>query len=223
MKRLANRYPVGIALACGFAVLPLNGCQLFGFIAASAEDLPKTVKPEYTDLTGKSYAVYVTADRATQAEFSRIPPELTTRITKHLFEQNERIAAAGYVPAKDIIATLSDQPRLLYLPRGELMDELEVDRLIFVEIDEFRLTEEGNRYVWDGVATGRVQVYERDHFFPDEAAYEKSISVRFPDGSGYTEADLSADNVASVLVSRFSNRASWLFYEHKEDPKAGYE
>ena len=57
---------------------------------------------------------------------------------------------------------------------------------------------------------------ETDGFDPDEFAYEQDITMRFPDGSGFGPGDMDRSLVSSVLVSRFVDRATWLFYEHEE-------
>jgi hypothetical protein len=68
--------------------------------------------------------------------------------------------------------------------------------------------------VWDGVAAGTVGVIEVEN--PDEFAYQKSLRVTYPDESGHGPNDISQVAVSSVLIKRFTDRASWLFFTHKE-------
>ncbi len=108
------------------------------------------------------------------------------------------------------------------MSRSELASALvggdaKVDRIILIELFEFRLNEPGNRHLWDGVAAGTVAVLETDGPFPDEYAFNRPISVGFPDAAGYGPDEMRASLVATVLVQRFSQRCAWLFYDHEEE------
>ena len=102
------------------------------------------------------------------------------------------------------------------MPRGELAKELGVERLIVVEVIEYRLTEPGNQYLWDGVAAGTVGVIEADTSISDEFAFEKSVRVTFPDKQGYGPSDFSRQELTTALALRFLDRVTWPFYNHQE-------
>jgi hypothetical protein len=91
-----------------------------------------------------------------------------------------------------------------------------VDRLVYIELEEFRLSDPGNKYEWSGLATGRVMVIETDGLDPNQVVFEKLISVRFPSKQGFTPESIDAKAVASTLLAYFVDRASWLFYDHQE-------
>ncbi|QKK08933.1 MAG: hypothetical protein HND58_12710 [Planctomycetota bacterium] len=101
-------------------------------------------------------------------------------------------------------------------PRSRLADELDVDRIVLVEINEFRTNEHGNEYLWDGLGWATVSVVERGSTGSDAEAFRKEIRVRFPDARGYGPSEISRDGVASTLLKRVIDRAAWLFYTHDE-------
>jgi len=211
----------GMVLALLAAVLP--GCSVLGFggamIESSRRNSTKEIAAEYTGLKGKKWAVVVVADRVIQAEYPDVVLYLTSQITDRLSDPkgaHKEIAAAGFIPAQPLLSYLYEHPRWITMTRGDLAKELGVDRLIVVELIEYRLNDPGNQYLWAGQATGSVGVIEADSALPDEFAFEKPISVRFPDKDSFGPNDMSSQVVATALGKRFIDRCSWLFYKHDE-------
>uniref|UniRef100_A0A0C1R7F5 Lipoprotein n=1 Tax=Tolypothrix bouteillei VB521301 TaxID=1479485 RepID=A0A0C1R7F5_9CYAN len=202
-------------------VLTLGGCNIVGGLAggmaASYERTgTRVVEAEYTRLAGEEWAVIVSADLGIQGEYPDLTLYLTAQVTKRLAENNQTIAAKGYVPADRLLTHLYDNPRWVTKPRGELAKSLGVTRLVWIEVLDYRLNDPGNQYLWAGEASGTVSVIEADSPAPDEAAYSKSIRVRFPDSKGITQAELTREAVMTALAQRFVDRASWLLYTHEE-------
>jgi len=194
------------------------GCSAVGFMAESyRKDSTKEVKAAYTGLEGKSFAVVVTADRMIEADHPGITDRLAGKITERLANTQNLPKASGFVPTKEVLRYLYDNPAWPARPLSELSKGLGgVDRLIYIQITEYRLNDPGNAYEWDGVASGTVAVIECDGPAPDEFAFEQSIGVPFPGKRGLSPEQISAAQVTSALSLRFIDRASWLFYNHQE-------
>lgn len=213
----------GWVAGCALGALALGaGCQFIGFGGAMVENYKRTsthtIEAEYKKLEDKKWAVVVEADRVIQADYPELVRIMTASITTRLADkpQQTKIRAARYIPAENVIRFQYQHPSWMTLPHGELAKQLGVDRLIVVELVEYRLTEPGNQYLWDGLATGTVGVIEADGPVPDEYAFQKSINIKFPDKSSMSPNDLPASAVASELIIRFVDRASWIFYAHEE-------
>lgn len=176
----------------------------------------RTVRAEYTGMKDRRWAVVVMADRMIQAEHPDLVVYLTTQITQRLVDNNEGVGAAGYVPADRLLRHLYDHPQWVTKPRGQLAKELGVDRLIVVEVLQYRLNDPGNQYLWAGEATGTVGVIEAESPLPDEFAFERPLRVRFPDRTGVTQAEMPRAAVNTALALRLADRAAWLFYTHEE-------
>lgn len=204
------------------AALFATGCSALGFLGAMEEsrrrNSTKTIAEQYSGLKGKKWAVVVIADRIIQADHPMIVAYITTRVTERLADpkHNATIGATGYIPAPDLLQYLYEHPRWKSMPRSELAKELGVDRLIVIDLEEYRLNEPGNQYVWAGVATGAVGVIEADGPNADEFSFEKPVKVKFPDKDGFGPQDLPRAGVATTLANRFIDRAAWLFYTHEE-------
>jgi hypothetical protein len=198
----------------GVIALAAAGCQVAGFAAAAIHrNTPKKVPAAYAGLDGKSFAVVVNVERAVQAEYPSLAARLTTGISEDLKTSTK---ASAYTPPDLLLARLYEDPRWTVKPPADIARDLGVDRLVYVEVYEFRLNDPGNRYLWAGVAGGRVSVIEADSPLADDPVFDKPVQVTFPDNAGYTEQELSGAVVATELSGRFMRRVAWYFYDHKE-------
>lgn len=208
------------ALLLGSLCLCGSGCNLLAFPGAMVEQYrrssTKTVQPEYTGLKGKNWAVVILADRSIQAEHPQLVRYLTPKFCERLTEAQPKIAAAGMVPAERVLRYQYDHPSWVTMPYSALAKELQVNRLIVVEIIEYRLNEPGNQYLWSGLASGTVGVVEADTIVQDDFAFSKTIRVKFPDGESYGPGDMDRATVSTALAQRFLDRSTWLFYPHEE-------
>ena len=210
--RLAVRCTVLAAM-----VFSLSGCAvgyLIGGMASSAERTGSTtIEPEYTGLEGHTFAVVAWADRSTQSQYPALVPNLIQRVDLRLAEEAN---ASGHIPGDYVTQYLANHPQWVAWPRSRLADELDVDRIVLVEINEFRTNEHGNEYLWDGLAWATVSVVERGASGSDAEAFRKEIRVRFPDARGYGPSEIGRDGITSTLLKRIIDRAAWLFYTHDE-------
>ena len=201
-----------------FATLALiPGCVVPAIIGGMAESHHRTgsttYPAEYDRVAGKSFAVVCSASRVIEAEHPGITARITQRVNDRLI-QNANPAYA--IPSNDLLTVLYNTPQWPAMTREDLAGLLGVERLIVIELIDYRLHEPGNQYLWDGAAAGVVSVFESDSGLPNDPIFEKSISIRFPDSSGFTRNDIPEAAVTAELSNRFVNRAAWLFYEHEE-------
>jgi len=197
----------------------MHGCNLIAWAAQPDRNGTHTVEAEYEGLKGKSVAVVVSADRSIQSEFPTIVEEITARTNARLAKFG---VAASYADTKELLGYLYNRPQWTLKPLGELAKELQVDRLIYVELREFRLHEAGNHWTWDGAASGVVAIIEADSPTPDEFTFQKPVSVHFPDIQGQGPAQIEGVLVQSELLVRFVDRAAWLMFRHEEPNEPKY-
>lgn len=207
---------MGVSLV--LVVLVMGGCIIAGIAAVAGKAIedstPNIVPAEYEGLTGKTVAVVVSADRSAQAEFPTLVFELTRRINERLAKQGQ---IAGYVSAADMALFMANNPQWPAMTRTDLAEALGgVERIVLVELYEFRLRDPGNRYLWNGVASGLAAVIEADSSLPEEYAFQQSFRVGFPDDSGRGPNDFGPGVVATALLQRTADRVAWLFAEHDE-------
>lgn len=215
----ARRAVWGLGLVWVLVVAP--GCFVGALIQTYQESSTRSVAAEYTGLGGRSFAVVIAADRSVQAEHPNLVDELTTRMTARLANPANVPCPGGYVPAEMVLKYLYDHPGWATMSRAQLAAALAgggkpVERIIYIDLFEYRLNDIGNQYEWDGMAAGNLSVFEIDSPVPEESAFDRTIQVKFPDKRGYGPSDMSQVMVTSTLAKRFVDRASWLFYVHDE-------
>lgn len=214
-RRVARFCAAAVMLA--LCVSLAGGCAIGTLIGGMAEShrrqSTRKVDAKYTGLEGKSFAAVISADRMIQADFPDVVALLTVRIGERLAEHCN---ASGYVPGRSLLSYQYNNPRWVAYTPKQLADELGVERLILIDLNDFRLHDIGNQYLWDGVASGRVAVYEADGPIPDDPIFEEHIRVQFPDSEGLGPMQIPEQTVRAALSQRFIDRASWLFYRHDE-------
>jgi hypothetical protein len=216
-SRLARRGRAAVAVAAvSLLVTALGGCalgQLVGGMAESARRAGSTeVKAKYRGLENKTFAVVVAADRSIQADFPDVVAVLTAEVTRRVSEHT----GAGVVPPEDVLRFQGRRPGWVAMSPRELAGALGVERLIYIDLHEYALTDPGNRYVWKGVASGIVGVVEPDNTYGDDFAFRESVQVKFPDRENTGPMEIPESTVQQALLLRFINRCSWLFFDHEE-------
>lgn len=208
--------PIAVVLTVSLALL-MGGCNILGFFGAIEAERRRTgtmeVEGIYDGLQGQTVAVVVDVSREIEMTSPRVPGAILTEVIARL-EANA--GAKSIVPAVEVQRLMYDDPGLLDRTYDEVARRFGVDRLVVIQLDEFRLAEPGNQYVWNGQAAGNLLVVEADSYIEDDVRLEQYVNVKYPFKPNTTIDELPADAVALELLRRFANRASWYFYTHRE-------
>lgn len=200
---------VGASLLC-----VASGCQILGFFAKTAyEQGSHKVYAEYEGLRGHDFAVLVSADQVLRANDPELAVRMTNALTRMLSIPD--IGATGVVPGPLVLKFEYNNPSWTSWSYERLADEFTVDRLVLIDLYEYRLTETGNRHVWDAHAAARVSVYEAESS-DEETAFSREIQVHFPDEMGVTRSERPEEFIREGLEVRLVNRIAWLMFDHEE-------
>lgn len=201
------------AMSCG-----LCGCfvpALAGAIGQNIERYKKIeVLAEYDGLDDKTVAVVIQCDPSTLYEYPSVYGTVSMNIARRLQDNVPGIKVLGF---QQVMQWQYQTPSWSMLPYGEIAKELGVERVVFVEIYEYRLHPEGNRYLWDGACAGSVGIIERDGWDPDSFAKNWDIAVKFPDVTGVGRESATESQIQMGVLAKFVDEVSWLFYRHIED------
>lgn len=202
-----------------------GGCAIVPLIGGMADSYERTgtstVFAEYDGLRDNSFAVIVSADRSIQAAEAGAVTRLTNGITNTLVANQQFIGFLGFVPGSRVLEFQFNKPSWTSWSYEKLADEFVVERLIIVDLYEYRLQEPGNAHVWDGLIAARVGFVEADSG-SDEFVYTKDIRIKYPDDAGYTPNDFSRGHVRAMLEKRLVDRVSWLAFDHEEPNEIEY-
>ena len=170
-------------------------------------------------LKPRGVAVVVQADYATLVEHPLVVENVTKNVAARI---------ARNVPKTSVLAPIQvlewqyRTPQWRALPHGEIAKELGVDRLVYIDLYEYRLNPVGNSYIWDGVAGANIGVVEADSLSPDEFVFTANVVARFPNKEGIGRESARREDIERGLLTLFIQRSSWPFYRHIEDKYPEY-
>ena len=212
---------VRVAIALIAAAMLLIGCELGklvgGMAAANEDQMLVEVLPKYDGLQGHTVAVVVDVDMSTLYEYPYVAAKIATEVSARI---NESVAdCRGKVqPPQAVINWQYRTPQWNALPLGELAQQLNVDRVVHIDVLEYHLNPPGNRWLWEGVCVARVGIIERDGIDPDVFSQTFDINTKFPTITGVGRESASEAAIQTGLLYSFVQKTGWLFYKH-EEPK----
>lgn len=172
------------------------------------------VDAQYLGLQDQRVAVVVSTSDHTDFKF----PEARERITR---EVTRRIVAgvAGVTVADpgEVLRWQEENPYWATRPPSMLVDQLEVDRLVMIEIGEYRTHEPGDKHELRGIIAASVNVVEADAPDPDNYGASFNKTVMYPDPTvsivgRYAESEKKIEQIAQL---RFCEETAGLFFDHK--------
>jgi hypothetical protein len=203
---------IAAAALAGAALIVSAGCEAMGFAAEVIDDARKVeFKAQYTGLAEKNVAILVDAPIDVQVDHPASVPGLTDLLSSGI---HTYVEGAQVRPPAQIIAF---QQRHVFWPMmdiGDLARVLNVERLILIDIVDYRLVAPGNRYVWDGLLIADVNVYEADGIDPTQPVYRERLTARFPTVDGVRPDQATAREVEQGLQITFAQRVIRLFHDH---------
>lgn len=201
---------VSIALFALGLVLTQSGCWL----AATAFGGEKTykVQAQYRGLQGKTVAVLVAADEYLLFTQPRVSQLLIQAVSRELAAHVEDIRV---VNAQRVAAFQQQNPYWSTTPYTRLIDELDVDRLVVVDLAEYRLHEPGNKHVWRGVITASVSVAEAEQSDPDQLAFSTQVRTLFPEDRKVGLVNADREQVELATLKLFVLKVGRVFYNHE--------
>ena len=200
------------------APLALAACGTFGLASKVGEAIEVEKKVEvlakYRGLENKTVAIVVNAERGVLYEHPTVVPNVAGNIALGI---REHVSGVQVLDWRESLAWCYRTPSWTTLPLGEIAKELGVDRVVYVDIFEFRLNPVGNRWIWEGMAGANVAIIERDSLDPDAFSEEYSITVKFPDVKDLSRESATEQQIMTGLVAKFTQTVNKLFYDHLED------
>lgn len=211
------------AILCAATLAATGPGCIAGAVGAIGQQIERgkklDVPAQYDGLEGKTSAVIVNADYATLVEHPDVVGNVTANVAVRI---REYVKGASVLPPGQVLEWQYRTPQWRSLPYGEIARELGVDRLIYIDLYEYRLNPVGNSYLWDGVAGANVGVIEADGISPDEFVFTANVVEKFPNREGVGRESARREDIQRGLLTLFIQGSSWLFYRHIEDKYPEY-
>ncbi len=206
-------------LFLGAAAAPatLGGCavgQLLGGMMQNYEyNLLIERHPAYVGLENKTVAVVVSADLATLHENPQLALTIAANVSRGI---RRNVPGTSVLPAALVADWQFRTPHWEAMPYGELAEGLKVDRVVFIDLAEYRLHPYGNQWLWEGVCAAEIGVIERDGIDPDSYIESFSVESLFPREKGVGRDGANRVQIETGLLAQFIEKTVWLFYKHLE-------
>lgn len=203
---------IAIAIASGTV-----GCSVFGFIAAgkqAVEDQMLVETPATYSLEGYRVAVVIDTDLAIHYEHpgisTLIAEAVAGRIAKNV--PNVSVIRPGSVARWQF-----DTPQWTAMPSSEIATSLGVDRVVFIDLQNYSLTPPGNHWLWEGRCSAMIGIIEANNSELDGFSDTYEIKASFPDRPSVLHREEATEaTIEQGLLNEFIRNTSWLFYLHNE-------
>lgn len=198
------------------ALALLAGCGVAPWVAhgvAGGKGKKKVeVKAQYTKLADKKTAILVAADEYILYRHRHstlaVARAVGTRLAEH-------VPGIEIVPPSDVIAFQDKNPYWTTVPYGELVGKLGVDRLVVIDLIEYRTHEPGNAYVKQGMIAAEVNVVEAESEDPDNPAFVTTVRAQYPEEGELGMVNSDDETIEVGVLVLFSRDAAGLFYDHE--------
>jgi hypothetical protein len=203
-----------LVAAAGFGLVGCGVEKLIGGMAQNFEyQKVIEVHPAYDGLEHSTVAVVVDADLSTLYEHPDVSVTIASNVSRRIqaFVPGAEVMPPGFVSEWQFRT-----PQWSAMPYGEIAARLRVDRVVFIDVYEFRLNPPGNRWLWEGVCAANVGIIERDGFEPDAFVENFAIESSFPPVRGVGRESADAARIQTGVLTIFIEKVAWLFYTHFE-------
>ena len=171
------------------------------------------VTAQYTGLDNQSVAVIVGASDHTRYRHPNASRQIAREVSRRI---TLNVPEVTVIDPDRILAWQEQNPYWTARTPGQLIAALGVDRLVMVELGEYRMTDPGDTNVKRGVISATINVVEADAPDPDDYAFSTPLRVTFPDEFRTKVGLISASeqDIQTITVSRFTEEAAGMFYDH---------
>lgn len=192
----------------------LAGCASVGWVAHGLGGGGRRVKVEadYTELTNRRIAVLVEVDPYTLHQHRQAPLLIGREASAEIAEHVE---GATLMHPNEVLAFQRENPYWSTGRYSDVFEKLDVDRLVIIDLLDYRLHEPGNMHIWQGLLSATVMVVEADGRDPDQASYSTSVRVEYPEDTSIGGVGADAETIQGALITRFGESVGRLFYDHE--------
>lgn len=208
---MINRILLCLLLLCAAA---MGGCPAVGWMAHAVSEVApaKTVEAEYTGLANHKVAVLVDADLGILFQHPLAQLEVTERVSQLLAANVEGITVIEPRQVVDF------QQRNIYWNTASYQDiaqRLGVERLVMIELLDYRLHEPGNVNIWRGLISANVRVAETDSAKPNDAVYATTVTAAYPPKGQIGAVNADQRTIRLGVLDLFGRGVGGKFYDQK--------
>ena len=212
-------FALALMMLCG---VWLQGCAAVAVLTHMVLGPQKKVKvvAQYRDLSKKKVAVVTIASDLISKQ---IPVSLSKSVQKTLIKVKDDIPGITLISQREVEKFKKNNPhwQTPAVTPEDWLKGLGVQRLVMIDLTEFRTHDVGNINVLRGRAAGTVAVYQVEDPDPNQATYfNNEIQILYPEKAtvgGVPGPNPKAEKkILEGLYANMSEQVAWLFYDHIE-------
>jgi hypothetical protein len=198
---------VAVVMACA-------GCNAMRWLSTPMwpEHEKIDVEAQYRGLEGKTVAVMVAANDHILFRYPTASIDVCRSISQRLVDNMDSVAV---VDPQQVTAYQDNNPYWDRIPYGQLIAGMDVQRIVFVELDEYQTHDPGNAHVWQGLLAAHIGVIADDTVDPDDFVFYTSVSAQYPESDTVGIVNADAESIRLGMHTVFSRDAAGLFYDHE--------
>lgn len=192
-----------------------GGCDVAGMLAVAVfGDTFATTKidAEYNGLEGKQVAVMVAADEMTLYQYPRAAEQISRSITGML---NGNMKEVHVIAWERVLKYQRANPDWGITPYGQMIEALHVDRIVYVDLTEYRTHDPGNLHVGRGVVRANVGVAEAQFKNSSGFAYQQTVNAVYPSDNNIGIPEADKQSIQEGLSVALATNIVRLFHDHK--------
>ncbi len=197
----------------------LTGCAFTNLIGGMSQNYEYSklieVLPKYDGLENHTVAVVVAVDMSVLYEYPTLVAKISDGIARRIARD---VPGSRVLPSGTVVAWQYRTPQWEALPYGDIASQLNVDRVVYIDLYEYRLNPPGNSWEWEGSAAANIGIVERGGLVTDVFAEEFHVLATFPNEKYITRENADRATIEFGLLSELIKRTAWLFHTH-EEPK----
>jgi hypothetical protein len=205
---------VSVLLAAG-----VTGCALFGYAASVMPKPP--IKASYEGLAGQSVGVMIWVDRGIRIDYPTLQLDVANAIQLKLQaaqkdKKDELKGTLFPVEPRSIARYQADHPEVDAMPIVDVAPNLNVSRVIYVEVTSFQTRPEATLELFRGEVMGTVKVIAVDEQGRSKVVFqENDIRVTFPPKSPPEGVPATNDvKIYTGTLEDFTTEVAQRFFEH---------
>lgn len=167
---------------------------------------------DYAGLQARSVAVLVAVDDRTLHQYRQAPAHVSRAVG---MEIAEHVEGAQLTSSRKVLAFQEENPYWATDRYSRLARELNVDRLVIIDVMDYRTHEPGNRHVWQGTISGTVLVVDVDDADPDNPVYSATVQADYPEDTKLGTLQADDATIQANMVKIFATKVGQLFYDHE--------
>lgn len=202
--------------------MSMSGCNILGAVGGVAgQALPNNVAASYKGLAGQRVAVMVWAEAGVKADFPYLPLDVAEGLQQELksVQKNDKpkdlLKTTFPIDPASIVRYEEDHPELESTPLTETAARLNVDRLIYIEINSFATRSEASLDLYRGSISANLEVLEINSAGAKVVYQENNINVVYPKKDP-TEGEPEGNDakVYKNTLDSFDHQLAERFYMH---------